>query len=98
MQQAESTERETETGARENAQLEAVWQAMRDGAWRSVEEIAALVECKPASVSARLRDLRKPQYGGWTVERAYVGTGLWRYRVADKAGAQKAGGEKAGAA
>ena len=89
MQQAESTESgaETETGARENAQLEAVWQVMRSGAWRSVEEIAALVECPPASASARLRDLRKPQYGGWTVERAYVGTGLWRYRVAEKAGA-----------
>jgi hypothetical protein len=91
MRQAESTESETQTGARENAQLEAVWQAMRDGAWRSVEEIAALVECPPASASARLRDLRKPQYGGWTVERAYVGSRLWRYRIRDKAGAGKAG-------
>ena len=87
MQQAESTE----TGARENAQLEAVWQVMRNGAWRSVEEIAALVECPPASASARLRDLRKPQYGGWTVERAYVGTGLWRYRVAEKVPSHKTG-------
>lgn len=77
----------TQTGVREDAQLEAVWQAMRDGAWRSVEEIAALVECKPASASARLRDLRKPQYGGWTVERAYVGQGVWRYRVVEKSGA-----------
>ncbi len=83
MRNGESTE--TETGARANAQLEAVWQAMRDGAWRSVEEIAELVQCPPASASARLRDLRKPQYGGWTVERAYVGTGLWRYRVREKA-------------
>jgi len=88
MRQQESTD--TQTGARENAQLEAVWQAMRDGVWRSVEEIAALVECKPASASARLRDLRKPRYGGWTVERAYVGNGLWRYRVAEKTGAGEA--------
>lgn len=77
--------KETETGARANSELESVWQAMRDGAWRSVEELAALVECPPASASARLRDLRKPQYGGWTVERAYAGGGVWRYRVAEKA-------------
>lgn len=98
MRQQESTETmraETQTGARENAQLEAVWQAMRDGAWRSVEEIAALVECPPASASARLRDLRKPRYGGWNVERAYVGNGLWRYRVAEKASVAESGAGEA---
>lgn len=80
-----------------NPQLDSVWQAVRDGAWRGLDEIAALAGCPPASASARLRDLRKPQYGGWTVERAYVGNGLWRYRVAEKASAD-AGVADAGAA
>lgn len=68
-----------------NPQLDSVWQAVRDGAWRGLEEIAALAGCPPASASARLRDLRKAQFGGWDVERAYAGNKSWRYRVREKA-------------
>jgi hypothetical protein len=81
-----------EDGPHLNPQLDAVWQAVRDGAWRGLEEIAALAECPPASASARLRDLRKAQFGGWDVERAYAGNKSWRYRVRDKAAADAAGG------
>ena len=43
--------------------------------------IAEAVGSPEASVSARLRDLRKPAFGGHTVERQYVERGLFRYRV-----------------
>lgn len=43
----------------------AVMNLMADGAWRTLTEIAIATQHKEASVSARLRDLRKL---GWTVE------------------------------
>lgn len=77
-------------GAREpHPQLDAVWQVVRDGLWYSIEDIALLAGCAPTSASARLRDLRKPKYGGWDVERAYAGGKQWRYRVREKAAAAR---------
>jgi DNA-binding Lrp family transcriptional regulator len=63
-------------------QLGAVKFPMLDGKWRTLEDIAAAVGAPPASVSARLRDLRKQKFGGYTVERGYLGQGLFQYRVA----------------
>lgn len=63
-------------------QLDAVRRAMLDGAWRTLAEIAAAAGAPEASVSARLRDLRKPRFGGWTVQRKNLGGGTWQYRVA----------------
>jgi hypothetical protein len=54
---------------------------MKDGAWRTLAEIAAYTSDPEASVSARLRDLRKPRFGGYIVERPYVERGLFRYRL-----------------
>jgi len=52
------------------------------GAWKTLGEIQANCGGSEASVSARLRDLRKPHYGELIVERRRVGTtGLWEYRV-----------------
>ena len=63
------------------SQLEHVLNLMRDGRWRSLRQIAQSVQGSEASVSARLRDLRKPRFGGFTVERKYEGNGLYVYRV-----------------
>ena len=71
-------ERDTERLA---AQLTRVRVVMADGCWRTLEEIAAQTGDPPASVSARLRDLRKAKFGGYRVEREYVERGLFRYRV-----------------
>lgn len=65
-----------------NVQLRAVRDLMADGKWRTLERIATATGHPEASVSARLRDLRKPRFGGHTVERRYVGDGLWEYRLA----------------
>jgi len=56
----------------------------REGRWLTLEQIAK--GCAPATeaaVSARLRDLRKPRYGGFIVEgrRSAPGRGLWVYRL-----------------
>ena len=63
------------------AQLGAVKTLMADGEWRTLGGIAAAVDAPQASVSARLRDLRKPKFGGWIVEREYLHNGIWKYRL-----------------
>lgn len=64
-------------------QLDAVRALMLDGEWRTLAEIASATFSPQASVSARLRDLRKLKFGGYIVERERVGSGLFRYRVYD---------------
>jgi hypothetical protein len=53
-------------------QHERVREAMRDGEWRTLDEIAALTGDPVASVSAQLRHLRKPRFGSWNVDRRSV--------------------------
>jgi len=59
---------------------------MSDGQWRTLGELSALTGDPEASISARLRDLRKPRFGGLTVERKYIRRGLFAYRVAGETG------------
>ena len=63
------------------AQLQLVRRCMADGRWRTLAQIETLTEAPQASISARLRDLRKPKFGGYLVERQYVKDGIWEYRV-----------------
>ena len=53
---------------------------MADGQWHTLRELATATGGSEAAVSARLRDLRKPRFGGHTVDRQHVGNGLWEYR------------------
>ena len=62
-------------------QLGKVWDVMKNGAWFTLREIADQIGAPEASVSARLRDLRKPKFGSNIVEREYIGQGLYRYRL-----------------
>lgn len=62
-------------------QILRVWDVVKDQKWRTLREIADLT-CDPeASVSAQLRHLRKPRFGGHTVEKEYIDNGLYKYRV-----------------
>tara|TARA_R110000868_G_scaffold253540_1_gene510111 strand:- start:143 stop:445 length:303 start_codon:yes stop_codon:yes gene_type:complete len=61
-------------------QLQDVQAVMKDGNWRTLEEVSALVDAPQASVSARFRDSRKEKFGGWIVERRFVKRGLHTYR------------------
>lgn len=56
-------------GRRLAAQSQAVFDLCRDGAWRTLAEIEAATGYPQASISARLRDFRKEQFGGHRVER-----------------------------
>jgi hypothetical protein len=62
-------------------QRKAIFALMSDGLWRTLPLIASITGHPEASVSARLRDFRKAKYGSNTVERRYVGDGLWAYRL-----------------
>lgn len=62
-------------------QLLRVYNVLKDGYWVSLEDIARLANAPGASVSARLRDLRKQKFGGYTVHRKNKGGGLWLYRL-----------------
>ena len=64
-----------------NRQAQVVWDTMKDGRWRTLAQISAETGEPEASISARLRDFRKPRFGGHIVHRDYVTDGLWRYRL-----------------
>lgn len=64
-----------------STQLERVKDAMIDGQWRSLEQIADLAQAPQTSVSAQLRNLRKPEFGSWLVDRRHVDRGLYEYRL-----------------
>jgi hypothetical protein len=68
-------------GIRLKGQLLRVFNVLKDGYWVSLEDIARLANAPGASVSARLRDLRKEKFGGYTVHRKNKGGGLWVYRL-----------------
>jgi hypothetical protein len=72
---------ENRDGSRLQAQLDRVHAVMADGAWRTLRDLSESCGSPEASVSARLRDLRKPKFGGYEVERRYVRRGLHEYRL-----------------
>lgn len=76
-----STYDPTQDYLRLNGQLGRVRLIMNDGKWHTLREMADNIGCEPQSVSARIRDLKKEQYGGLTIEKEHVKNGLWRYRL-----------------
>ena len=60
-----------------------VWTLMRDGTWRTLQEISIATGWPEASVSARLRDFRKREYENVNVlRRLRKGEArLYEYRV-----------------
>lgn len=64
-----------------NRQARMIYDVMIDGRWRSLADINHLTAEPEASISARLRDLRKPRFGSHLVERRYIAHGVWEYRV-----------------
>ena len=63
------------------AQLSRVRRMMTDYEWHTLAELASWTGDPEASVSARLRDLRKDKFGGYAIDRRYVEAGLWEYRM-----------------
>jgi len=69
-----------------NAQTLRVWAVLTSGQWYTLAELGRLTGDPEASVSARLRDLRKVKFGAHVVERRRVtdDRGLFMYRLADE--------------
>jgi hypothetical protein len=79
--------------ARLTRQLGLVFETMMDGRWRTLADISADAHAlslketstpwtvSEASISARLRDLRKPKFGSYVVERKEKSRGLYQYRL-----------------
>lgn len=64
-----------------NAQQTIVFNAMKDGCWRTLARIKAMTGAPEASISARLRDCKKPKFGGHELEKRHLKNGLWEYRL-----------------
>lgn len=52
-------------------QLERVQKAMQDGEWHTLGALSKALDIGEACLSAHIRSLRKPKYGGWTVLRSH---------------------------
>ena len=64
------------------AQLLRVKNFIKDGAWYTLNTIAEATGDPAPSVSAQLRHLRKERFGAHTIEKKYIGGGLYLYRMA----------------
>jgi len=69
--------------ARLTGQLLAVFELMKDGKFRTLSDISGQIAGSEASLSARLRDLRKDKYGAHDVKRERIEGGLFKYRFGD---------------
>ena len=70
--------------ARLTGQLLRIVDVMKDGEWRTLEEIRELTGDPEASISAQLRHLRKPRFGSHAVlkrRRGDPGDGLYEYSL-----------------
>jgi len=70
--------------ARLTGQILRVFNLMKDGVWRTLDEISAATGDPPASVSAQLRHLRKDRFGSHNVIKRHRGerkAGLWEYKI-----------------
>lgn len=70
-------------GKRLRAQVNKVREFMIGSGWVTLAKIAAALQIPEASASARLRDLRKEKFGGYTVQRrrSIHGRGLHEYHL-----------------
>lgn len=65
-------------------QLERVFAVMRDGRWRTLDELSVAAKAPPASASAQLRHARKQRFGAHTVNKRHRGPaadGLYEYQL-----------------
>ena len=52
----------------------------------TLEEISQKINAPTSSVSARIRDLRKPRFGDFRVDREHIENGLYRYMLRSETG------------
>ena len=62
-------------------QILRVYTAIKDGRWRTLRQLAEITGDPEASVSAQLRHLRNPRFGGHEIVKRYIKNGLYEYRL-----------------
>lgn len=62
-------------------QILRVYSAIKDGRWRTLKQLSETTGDPEASVSAQLRHLRKPRFGGYEIVKRHVKNGLYEYRM-----------------
>lgn len=62
-------------------QLLDIYALMKDGKWRTLDQISSITGHGAASVSAQLRNLRKRDFGCHNVEKRHLSNGLYEYRI-----------------
>ena len=67
-------------------QLSAVRAVLSDHEFHTLYYLSLITGAPEASVSARIRDLRKTRWGSNIIERRYIGSGLWEYRMVPRDG------------
>lgn len=60
-----------------------VWSAMHDGRWYSLQALHEKTGYPTQSISARIRDFRKPRFGSHRVDKQRYGLhrGTWVYKL-----------------
>lgn len=58
-----------------------VFLLMRDGVWRTPQDMEDATQDNWSSISAQLRHCRKERFGSHAVEKRYLGDGLYQYRL-----------------
>ena len=58
-----------------------IYNVMRDGKRRTLQGISEITKHPPASISAQLRHMRKDRFGSHTVNKHYLGNGLYEYEL-----------------
>jgi hypothetical protein len=79
-----ATYNQARDGVRLSSQQQRVLTLMMDGTARTLSEIAKITGDPEASISSRLRDLRKPRFGNYTIERKHVTAGVFTYALKTK--------------
>lgn len=72
-------------------QIGRVFEAMCDGGWHTIADLAAAINDPPSSISAQLRHLRKPRHGSWMIDLEPSGNrsaGLFVYRMRNPDGTE----------
>lgn len=69
---------------RATSQRETVFNVMLSGKWYTLQKLEQLTGYPQASISSRLRDFRKKEFGGHTVKRRNLGNGLYEYKLKER--------------
>ena len=64
-----------------HGQMGRIWEVIKNGCWYTLADLATKTGAPEASISAQLRHLRKPRFGGHTIEKQRCPSGQYEYRL-----------------